>query len=171
MMVLPIGKGEVLKGDLVAKWDVALVAIGNMVYPALEAARRLEQEGLVAGVMNARYIKPIDSELLVMVANRCPKIITLEEQALAGGFGEAVLASLEAVKLEGRAPQVDVNRIGLPDQFIEHGAQKILHKNNGLDPESISNLALDFARGQSKASAREAGSDRSLRSHKTAVRK
>jgi len=171
MMVLPIGKGELVRGELEEKWDVALVAVGNMVYPALEASDILEREGIVAGVVNARYIKPIDHELLVAVANRCSKVITLEEQVLAGGFGEAVLSSLEAAKVEKGAPQVDVRRIGLPDQFIEHGAQKILHKNNGLDPEGISSLALDFVRGGMKTFPGESVPERGLRSHKTAVRK
>ncbi len=171
MMVLPIGKGEVLRGDLVKKWDVGLVAIGNMVHAALEAASILEGVGIVAGVVNARYIKPIDRELLVAVAKRCSKMITLEEQVLAGGFGESVLASLEGDKIEKGAPQVDVRRIGLPDQFIEHGAQKILHKNNGLDPESISSLAIDFVGGRTKTLLREPGAGSGLRSPKAAVRK
>ncbi|MFQ5579038.1 MAG: 1-deoxy-D-xylulose-5-phosphate synthase [Nitrospiria bacterium] len=169
MMILPRGKGELLRGELVEKWDVALVAIGNMVYPALEAAEILERKGIVVGVVNARYIKPIDRELLVTVAKRCAKVIALEEQALAGGFGEAVLSSLEEAKNENAAPQVDVRRIGLPDRFIEHGAQKILHKKNGLDPESIAGLALDFVGGQTKKPPRDSGSKSSLRSHKTVV--
>jgi len=143
---LAIGKGELLKGDLAEEWDVALIALGSMVYPALAAASLLEGEGLVAGVVNARFVKPIDRELLISIAGRCRKIITLEEHALAGGFGEAVLAVLEEEKGAGRIPQVDLRRLGIPDQFIEHGSQKILRQKLGLDAEQIFSTALDFCK-------------------------
>ena len=117
-----------------------------MVYPALAAAALLEEEGIVAGVVNARFVKPIDRELLISVGNRCRKVITLEEHALPGGFGEAVLAALEEEKGAGRIPYVDVLRIGIPDRFIEHGSQKILREKIGLDAEHICASAVDFCK-------------------------
>ena len=143
---VPIGKGELLRGELSETWDVALIALGSMVYPALAAAALLEEEGIVAGVVNARFVKPIDRELLISVGNRCRKVITLEEHALPGGFGEAVLSALEEEKGAGRIPHVDVRRIGIPDQFIEHGSQKILREKIGLDAEHICASAVDFCK-------------------------
>ncbi|HZR46214.1 MAG TPA: transketolase C-terminal domain-containing protein, partial [Candidatus Manganitrophaceae bacterium] len=83
---------------------------------------------------------------LVSIANRCRKIITLEEHALAGGFGEAVLALLEEERGAGRIPQTELRRIGIPDQFIEHGSQKILRQKLGLDAEQIFSAAVDFCK-------------------------
>ncbi|MBI3805099.1 MAG: 1-deoxy-D-xylulose-5-phosphate synthase [Nitrospirae bacterium] len=153
---LPIGKGELLRGDLQSnsghsdsghsnnEIDVALIALGSMVYPSLSAATLLEREGVSVAVVNARFAKPIDRELLVAVAQRCRRIVTLEEHSLAGGFGESVLALLEEERSAGRIPAVDTKRIGLPDQFIEHGAQKVLREKLGLDPERIAATVLDF---------------------------
>lgn len=150
-MPLPIGKGELLRGDLglengsaAGEIDVALVALGNMVYPALAAAALLEGEGFSVAVVNARFAKPIDRELLALIAQRCRRIVTLEEHALSGGFGESVLALLEEEKSAGRIPPVDVRRIGIPDQFIEHGAQRILREKLGLDAERIAASVLEF---------------------------
>ncbi|MFY9268646.1 MAG: transketolase C-terminal domain-containing protein, partial [Candidatus Manganitrophaceae bacterium] len=142
---LPIGKGEILRGES-GEVDVALIAIGNMVAPTLEAASLLEREGTTAAVVNARFVKPIDRELLVSVARRCRRIVTLEEHALAGGFGESVLAVLEEERIAGKIPAVEVRRIGLPDQFIEHGAQRILREKYHLDPLGIAAAALELIR-------------------------
>ena len=148
---LPIGKGELVRGDLsgleegaVREIDVALVALGNMVYPALAAAPLLEREGISVAVVNARFAKPIDRELLISLAHRCRRIVTLEEHVLAGGFGESVLSVLEEEKGAGRIAPVEVRRIGLPDQFIEHGAQRILREKLGLDAERIAASVLDW---------------------------
>lgn len=151
---LAIGKGELLRGDLsgdglengaaTSEIDVALVALGNMVYPALAAAALLEREGVSVAVVNARFAKPIDRDLLALISNRCRRIVTVEEHALPGGFGESVLSLLEEEKGAGRIPPVDVRRIGIPDQFIEHGAQRILREKLGLDAERIAVSVLDF---------------------------
>lgn len=162
--LLAIGKGELLKGDSSEEWDVALVALGSMVSPAMAAAGLLEAEGIAVGVVNARFVKPIDRELLVSIANRCRKIVTIEEHALAGGFGEAVLAALEEEKGAGRIPQVEVRRIGIPDQFIEHGSQKIVRQKAGLDAEHIFASALDFCKEGVSASTLEPRGRRKERS-------
>ncbi|MBN4054414.1 1-deoxy-D-xylulose-5-phosphate synthase [Nitrospira defluvii] len=145
---LPIGKGELLSRTLGQKWDAALVAIGSMVYPALEAATLLEKQGVVAGVINARFAKPIDRELLVSVAKQCKKIVTLEEHALKGGFGETVLALFEEEKNAGSIPIVDLCSIGIPDRFIEHGPQQVLRENLGLDSRGITNFVANFVNGK-----------------------
>ncbi len=155
---LSIGKGEIVYGEAHKRWDLALVAIGSMVHPAEVAAQALAAQGIQVGVINARFAKPLDRELLVSIAKRCHKIVTLEEQALAGGFGEAVLALLEEERAKDNIPAVSVRRIGLPDYFLEHGPQKVIRAEIGLDPESITNMALLFAGEQHKKSIFEASS-------------
>ena len=104
--------------------DVAIVPVGNMVYPALEAAKRLADDGISAAVVNARFVKPLDTELILRVAKKANRVVTVEEHALMGGFGSAVLESLDAAGLTG----VKSLRIGLPDSYIEHGTQLQLRK-------------------------------------------
>jgi 1-deoxy-D-xylulose-5-phosphate synthase len=119
---------------------VALVAIGAMVPVALKAADLLRDRGVAATVVNARFVKPLDRELLLEVAERVRRIVTVEDQALMGGFGSAVLELFEEAEVRG----VEVRRIGLPDSFIEHGAQKLLRQQHGLDPEGVSQRVLAF---------------------------
>jgi 1-deoxy-D-xylulose-5-phosphate synthase len=133
---LPIGRGEIVRdGD-----DVALVALGAMVPVALKAADLLRDRGVAATVVNARFVKPLDRELLLDVAERVRRIVTIEDHALMGGFGSAVLELFDEADLRG----VDVHRIGLPDTFIEHGAQKLLRHQHGLDPEGVTQRVLAF---------------------------
>ena len=87
---LPIGKGELLRDGT----DVAIVAIGVPVWQAVKAAERLEQEGISTAVMNARFVKPLDQELIVEVAKRVRYVVTVEEGCKMGGFGSAVLEAL-----------------------------------------------------------------------------
>ncbi|NPB08950.1 MAG: 1-deoxy-D-xylulose-5-phosphate synthase, partial [Thermodesulfobacteria bacterium] len=132
---IPIGKGELLReGE-----DLLLLAIGNMVYPALEAAKILEEEGISAAVINARFVKPLDRDLILDWTKRTGRVITLEENALMGGFGSAVL---ELLADEGLL--VPVKRIGLPDLFLEHGAPSILREKYGLTPEALAETAREF---------------------------
>jgi len=126
---LPIGKGEVLQEGR----DVAIVAVGSEVYPAMEAAKLLAQHGIEAEVVNARFIKPLDEELMLDVARRHTRIITVEEAALAGGFGSAVM---EFYELKGLR-DLEVHRIGVPDQFIDHGPQNLMRHILKLDAEGI----------------------------------
>lgn len=125
---IEIGKGEIiLDGD-----DVAIIAIGNTVYPALDAASRLREEGISVAVMNARFVKPLDKELIVDIAGRVKGIITIEEHSLSGGFGSAVLELLSEEDIK-----IKVKRLGLPDKYIEHGTQKILRQKYGIDSDGI----------------------------------
>lgn len=114
--------------------DVALVAIGSMVWPAMRAAEALSAEGISAMVVNARFVKPLDTELLSQVAHDVAHIITIEEGCLMGGFGSAVLEMLET---RDQLPTARVHRMGLPDRFIEHGPRARLLAKYGLDEEGI----------------------------------
>src|SRR3972149_6573708 len=136
-MPLEIGKGEVILDGS----DVAIIALGNMVYPAIEAAGILKKKGIDAAVANARFAKPVDEEMILELANKCGYLVTVEDGALAGGFGSAVLETLE----KHGAADVHVKRIGLPDKFIEHGTIKELHKLYGLDAEGIARVVSFFA--------------------------
>jgi 1-deoxy-D-xylulose-5-phosphate synthase len=134
MRLIPVGKAEVLCWGI----DVAIFAIGNTVLPALKAADLLKGQGINATVVNSRFIKPIDVELVCDLAQKIKKIITVEENVLAGGFGSAVLETLEQNNIDG----IKVKRIGIPDKFVEHGSQEILRKKYGLDKEGIYRAAI-----------------------------
>jgi len=137
---LPIGRGEIVSGGLEGEWDAAIFAIGNMVFPAQEAASQLAKDGLKVGVINARFAKPLDKALLISVLNRCRHIITAEEHALSGGFGEAVLALLEEEKNKQSIPSFSLHRLGLPDEFVEHGGQQIIKEKYGFTPEGVASF-------------------------------
>lgn len=133
---LEIGKGEqLLDGN-----DLIIIAIGATVYPALQAADALRLKGVSAGVVNARFVKPLDAELILGVARRTGRIITVEENALQGGFGSAVLELLYDNNLQ----YVKVRRLGLPDHYIEQGSQAQLRKDVGIDAEGITAAVLEF---------------------------
>ncbi|MDI6603113.1 MAG: 1-deoxy-D-xylulose-5-phosphate synthase [Patescibacteria group bacterium] len=132
---LPIGKGEELKNGQ----DLYLLACGSMVYPCLTVAERLEKQGMSIGVINARFIKPLDEEL-ILKATKCERVLTVEENTKVGGFGSAVLEVLEKYKVKN----VRVERIGIPDSFIPHGSPELLKKEIGLDEESIQKKALQM---------------------------
>jgi len=125
---LPVGKGELLREGR----DGALIAIGTMVQPALEAAAALALEGVELAVMNARFVKPLDRERILALAGT-GMLFTLEENALQGGFGTAVLELLEESEVSG----VSVTRLGFPDSFIEQGEQAELKEIYGLDVAGI----------------------------------
>ncbi|HXC92919.1 MAG TPA: 1-deoxy-D-xylulose-5-phosphate synthase [Geobacteraceae bacterium] len=126
---LPIGVGELLSDGK----DVAIIAIGSTVYPSLEAAALLENDGIMATVINARFVKPLDRDLILSAARNCGTLVTVEENALQGGFGSAMLELLSDEGITG----IKVTRIGIPDRFIEHGTQTQLRKMLGLDAEGI----------------------------------
>jgi 1-deoxy-D-xylulose-5-phosphate synthase len=126
---IDIGKGEVLREGS----DLAIIAIGSTVYPALAAASRLAKEGINIKVINARFIKPLDAELILSTAAAVKKILTIEENVLPGGFGSAVLELLAENCVQG----VQIKRLGIPDEFVEHATQTQLRSKYGLDEEGI----------------------------------
>jgi 1-deoxy-D-xylulose-5-phosphate synthase len=130
LRALAIGNAEILQDGS----DVALLAIGHSVEHALEAARNLaEDDGLSVAVVNARFVKPLDKALILRLARDIGRIVTVEENAVQGGFGSAVLELLQA---EG-ADAAQVRCVGVPDSYIEHGPQSILRHKYGLDAEGI----------------------------------
>ncbi len=127
---LEIGKAEtLLEGS-----DIAIVAIGSMVQPALEAARNLEKLSITPTVVNARFIKPIDEDCIEQLAKTHSLIVTVEEAYLAGGFGSAVLEVIEARELQS---EIKVIRMGVPDRIVTHGDPKLLLAKYGLDADGI----------------------------------
>ncbi len=130
------GKGEVLKDGR----DLLIVAIGSTVHPSLEAAKRLEEEGLSVAVVNARFVKPLDEHLLLSFLKRVDRVLTVEENTLEGGFGSAVLEMLERRNIKG----VSVRRLGIPDTFVRHGSQEELRSEFGIDQAGIEAAARSF---------------------------
>ncbi len=133
---IPIGKGEFIThgGDLV------FVAIGAMVETCLASATALSERGVNVGVVNARFVKPLDTELIDEVMATGAAVITVEENAEMGGFGSAVTEYLVAQGHDTSRVKV----LGIPDRFIEHGARPLLLAEIGLDAEGITRSALEM---------------------------
>ena len=127
---IEIGKAEILRDG----GEVAIIAYGSMVYPAMEAARNLEKDGVESTVINARFVKPLDSELIIALARSRRVIITVEDAYLAGGFGSAVLELLEENSLSDK---IRVVRMGVPNRIVTHGDPKLLMAKYGLDADGI----------------------------------
>jgi 1-deoxy-D-xylulose-5-phosphate synthase len=132
----PMGRGELLRRG----GDVALVALGKTVGAAEQAAELLAQRGVEASVIDARWVKPLDEELLAEAARATGAVVTVEDHVLQGGFGSAVLEALA-----GRVPEARVLRLGLPDRFIEHGDVDAQWREAGIDAESIAEAAAKHA--------------------------
>uniref|UniRef100_UPI0005CB89A4 1-deoxy-D-xylulose-5-phosphate synthase n=1 Tax=Syntrophaceticus schinkii TaxID=499207 RepID=UPI0005CB89A4 len=129
--VLPFGRGELLReGE-----DLVILAVGPLVYQALEAAEQLSMKGKEAAVINCRFVKPLDEELILEWSNRTKKVITIEENVIAGGFGSAVLELLADRGFNGEAA-----RMGIPDSFLGHGAPDLLCRSIGLNAAGIIDL-------------------------------
>jgi 1-deoxy-D-xylulose-5-phosphate synthase len=111
-----------------------------MVCASIEAAKRLAEEGISVAVVNARFVKPLDEERIVSLAKRTGRLITAEEHVLLGGFGSAVLECLDARGITG----TKTLRIGLPDAYIEHGAQNVLRRKYGLDADGVYTSVKEF---------------------------
>jgi len=133
---LPIGKGEILREGR----DVAILAVGSMVAPAVESAKKLALQGIETTVVNARFVKPIDTELIIDMATRIKRIVTVEENTLSGGFGNYVNDAVRQAALR----DVIIRNVGLPDVFIEHGRQDFLRSKYGLDAAGIVNQVLEI---------------------------
>jgi 1-deoxy-D-xylulose-5-phosphate synthase len=139
---IKIGKSEIIYTSSIASRPSSLVprpssslviiAIGSMVYPSIEAAKLLEKDGLSVTVINARFARPLDRELLLKAAKAAERMVTVEEGVLEGGFGSAVLELLSEEKIN-----LPVDRIGLPSKFIEHGKREELLEKYGLTAEGI----------------------------------
>jgi 1-deoxy-D-xylulose-5-phosphate synthase len=131
---IPIGKGEILREGK----DVTILAIGTVVAPALEAAEELALNGIETTVVNARFAKPLDAELITGLAAGIKRLVTVEENALSGGFGSSVISLLE----KSGIPDIEVKSIGIPDEFVEQGSQAILRSGYGLDAKGIAREVL-----------------------------
>jgi 1-deoxy-D-xylulose-5-phosphate synthase len=127
--LIELGKAEILQDGS----DCAILALGTMVYPSLKAAEKLAADGISASVVNARFVKPLDEELITCLASEKSLLITVEEAALMGGFGSAVMELLESRNLQG----CHLLRIGVPDRLIPHGSPNLLHAKYGIDADGI----------------------------------
>jgi 1-deoxy-D-xylulose-5-phosphate synthase len=132
---VPIGRAELLRDGK----DVALFAIGKAVGAAEKAADLLARQGVSARVVDARFIKPLDDQALVSAAERCSRIVTIEDHMATGGFGSAVLERLAVL-----TPEARVLVCGLADRFVEHGETDDQWTAGGIDPESIAARTADW---------------------------
>jgi 1-deoxy-D-xylulose-5-phosphate synthase len=127
--LMEIGKAEMLQDGE----DCAILALGSMVHPCLKAAEKLAVDGISACVVNARFVKPLDAELITCLASEKSFLITVEEAALMGGFGSAVMELLET----NGSRSCQLLRIGVPDRLIPHGSPSLLHAKYGIDADGI----------------------------------
>ena len=142
MRTLEIGKAELLRDGT----DVVICGVGHTVTYALKAAQDLAALGIDAAVVNARFVKPLDRELLRQLLERIPNLITVEDHAIAGGFGSAIL---EFISEEGIS-HVRMKRLGVPDRFVPHGTQDELRKICGFDKDGITQATLQMVRRAKK---------------------
>ncbi len=134
---LEIGKGEILRhGD-----DVLLLAYGSMVYPAMQTAELLREHGVEATVVNARFAKPLDTELILPLARQIGRVVTFEEGCIDGGFGTAVLEALMDAEI-----MVPVKRLGVPDLLVEHATPEESKASLGLTPAQMSETILKLVK-------------------------
>ncbi|MFK4997699.1 transketolase C-terminal domain-containing protein [Bacillus sp. N9] len=127
--MIPIGKWEVIKQG----HDAAILTFGTTIPMAMEAAYQLEKQGVSVQVVNARFIKPMDEAMLHDLMEKNMPILTVEEAILQGGFGSAVMEFAH----DHRYHHITIDRIGVPDRFIEHGSVKELYREIGMTPENI----------------------------------
>ncbi len=133
--LIEIGKAE----KLIDGEDVALLALGSMVDYSLKAAAKLKEQGISCEIINMRFAKPLDTEMLDKIAEKFHKVITLEENNLPGGFGSAVAEYFISNNYKN-----DLQFIGIPDKFVDHGTQEELHKILGIDPDGIVERVKEF---------------------------
>ncbi|MCK4235250.1 1-deoxy-D-xylulose-5-phosphate synthase [candidate division WOR-3 bacterium] len=137
--VIPIGKGELLKKGK----DVLIISVGAMVYPSIDAAKALSKKGINAAVINARFIKPLDETLIKKEMKGKKLIVTVEENAIKGGFGSAILEFVQSIE-----ETKNVLNIGIPDRFIEQGDLNLLKKKLGLDSNGIAKKISGYINGK-----------------------
>ncbi len=134
--LISIGKGEILnKGD-----DIIIFCIGRSVCEALSAHSELLKLGISATIVNCRFVKPLDTDLICSLVRKIPRIITVEENVLQGGFGSAILECLN----DNNITSFSLKRIGIVDTFVEHGSQNLLRAKYGIDAQGIVNTAKEL---------------------------
>jgi len=126
---IEMGKGEILREGL----DGAIIAYGAMVYPSLECARMLMEKGIDVTVINARFVKPLDNDLIIKIVESHQIVITVEDHTEVGGFGSAILELLADKGVNTK----NIHKMGIPDKFIEQGSRDIILKTLNLDAEGI----------------------------------
>ena len=151
--LLEVGKAEVLREGK----DVCIWAVGSRVWPAFRAAEALEDEGISCTVVNARFVKPLDTDLLLETVTSHRALVTVEENVLQGGFGSALLEALEA-----KGARAKVLRMGVPDVFVEHGPPELLRRKYGLDEDGIERAVRAVLEGE-RAATTNATRDKGLR--------
>jgi 1-deoxy-D-xylulose-5-phosphate synthase len=137
----PFSKLEIGKGEICAQGkDAAILAVGNMVDMAMQTREILSKQNIDVEVVNMRFIKPVDGELLKDVFSRHKKVMTLEDNVIIGGFGSAVLEFMN----QNRIKDVEVLVHGLPDRFIEHATPDELYEDLKLDGKGVSSILKEF---------------------------
>ncbi len=147
---LEVGKAELLSPSTfeeAEQQDCVILAYGTTVAQAEQAAKELSEDGIHAAVVNARWAKPLDEELIVRLATGTRRVVTVEDHMIAGGFGSAVLQLLET---RGLLSDIDVRLIGFPDRLIEHGAPSILKELYGLTSSHIKDVVRELVEAESK---------------------
>jgi 1-deoxy-D-xylulose-5-phosphate synthase len=139
---LPIGKGEVMREGA----DGVIFGIGNEVWPAVQAAEILAKDGIEVAVINARFIKPLDDELITKYCKPFARVITVEEGSLAGGFGSAIMERVQQLGIRN----VEFLRLGIPDEYVHHGAQDVLRAQYDLGVDGIVKRVREFV-GEKKS--------------------
>ncbi len=139
--VLQIGKARMV----VEGTDLLIIAVGSMVRPSIAASSVLKQEGISVGVMDARFVKPLDRELIISKATEIGIVLTVEEGVLAGGFGSSILELFSEEGLENIA----IARMGIPDIFVEHGTRSDLMEDLGLSADGITRKVRMLLEGRS----------------------
>ncbi|MBW1919206.1 MAG: 1-deoxy-D-xylulose-5-phosphate synthase [Deltaproteobacteria bacterium] len=135
--LIPVGKAEIIREGK----DIVIIALGSMVSPSVKAAMLLEKEELSVGVVNCRFVKPLDREL-VSFARPSGRVLVVEENVRQGGLSSAILELFSDMD----ALDVHIKRVGIPDKFVEHGPVTILRKKYGLDASGIAKAVRDFFR-------------------------
>ncbi|HLQ30707.1 MAG TPA: 1-deoxy-D-xylulose-5-phosphate synthase [Ktedonobacteraceae bacterium] len=149
IQALEVGKAELLSPstmELAEQQDCAILAYGSTVAQAEQAAQELAAEGISVAVVNARWAKPLDEELITRLAKGTRRLVTVEDHVIAGGFGSAVLELLESRGLH----DIDVRLIGCPDKAVEHGAPSILKELYGISSSHLKEVVRDLVRTTSK---------------------